>query len=418
MKKEKVIVIGGGPAGMMAALTAAENAEVVLVEQNEKLGKKLYITGKGRCNVTNDCPPAEFLENCPRGAKFLRGALYGFPPADTVALLNENGLKTVTERGNRVFPESEKASDVTKTLEKILRARNVEICLNNRVAAITVAGGRVTGVKTGGASQQTLAADRVIVATGGLSYPATGSTGDGYGFAKTLGHTVIQPVPALTGIETDKKYLNELQGLSLKNVEVIVKHKGKEVARDSGEMLFTHYGISGPAVLSLSSRVSRLPAKELTAAIDLKPALDPAKLDARILRDFSENQNKAFKNSLDGLLPKSLISVIISYSGIDGEKKINQITAAERKRFAETLKGLEFSVTGLRGFEEAIVTSGGVDLAQLDPRTMESKLIKGLHFAGEVIDADALTGGFNIQIALSTGYLAGRAAAADGSESH
>lgn len=401
----KTIVIGGGPAGLMAAVTAAGTDEVILIEQNEKLGKKLYITGKGRCNVTNDCAPDDFLRSVVRGQKFLRRAVYTFPPSDTVKFFEDNGLKTKSERGNRVFPESDKASDITKVFEKLLQKQKVAVLFGTRAEAVTAENGSVTGVKTDKGFFQ---AGKIIVATGGLSYPATGSTGDGYNFAKALGHSLTERVPALTGIETDKKFLDGLQGLSLKNVSVSIRQNGRILFSEFGEMLFTHYGVSGPTVLSLSSYINRLPLKELTVSIDLKSALDAKQLDERILRDFAENTNKAFKNSLDGLLPKSLISVIIFLSGIDGDKKVNQITAAERKKLSDTLKNFEFRIVGFRGYDEAIITSGGVETAELEPKNMESKKIKGLHFAGEVIDADALTGGFNIQIALSTGYLAGK----------
>ncbi len=387
----------------MAAGTLAERGfDVTLADKNEKTGKKLYITGKGRCNVTNECDGKEFLENVVSNPKFLMSAINAFDSYNTVDFLQKNGLNTVTERGNRVFPASQKSSDVIKTFTDYCRKNGVKILLSEKVV----------GVKSDGEdfvvsfSDKTERFQKVIVATGGLSYPSTGSTGDGYEIAKSFGHKIVKPVQALVPIELNEPWVQKLSGLSLKNVRCTVTAGEKEIASDFGEMLFTHKGVSGPIVLSLSSKINRLNPNGLKLVVDLKPALSDDVLDARLQRDFAELNLKQFKNSLDGLLPKSLVPVIVGLSKIDPEQKVGQITREQRKNLVHLLKNLTFSVKKLAGFEEAIVTAGGVDVKEINPKTMESKLQKGLYFVGEVLDVDALTGGFNIQIALSTAYAA------------
>lgn len=385
----------------MAAGTLAERGfDVTLADKNEKTGKKLYITGKGRCNVTNECDGKEFLASVVSNPKFLMSAINAFDSYDTVDFLQKNGLNTVTERGNRVFPASQKSSDVIKTFTDYCRKNGVKILLS----------AKVVGVKTDGEdfvvsfSDKTERFQKVIVATGGLSYPSTGSTGDGYEIAKSFGHKIVKPVQALVPIELNEPWVQKLSGLSLKNVRCSVTAGEKEIASDFGEMLFTHKGVSGPIILSLSSKINRLNPNGLKLLVDLKPALSDDVLDARLQRDFAELNLKQFKNSLDGLLPKSLVPVIVGLSKIDPEQKVGQITREQRKNLVHLLKNLTFSVKKLAGFEEAIVTAGGVDVKEINPKTMESKLQKGLYFVGEVLDVDALTGGFNIQIALSTAY--------------
>ena len=385
----------------MAAGTLAERGfDVTLADKNEKTGKKLYITGKGRCNVTNECDGKEFLASVVSNPKFLMSAINAFDSYDTVDFLQKNGLNTVTERGNRVFPASQKSSDVIKTFTDYCRKNGVKILLS----------AKVVGVKSDGEdfvvsfSDKTERFQKVIVATGGLSYPSTGSTGDGYEIAKSFGHKIVKPVQALVPIELNEPWVQKLSGLSLKNVRCTVTAGEKEIASDFGEMLFTHKGVSGPIILSLSSKINRLNPNGLKLLVDLKPALSDDVLDARLQRDFAELNLKQFKNSLDGLLPKSLVPVIVGLSKIDPEQKVGQITREQRKNLVHLLKNLTFSVKKLAGFEEAIVTAGGVDVKEINPKTMESKLQKGLYFVGEVLDVDALTGGFNIQIALSTAY--------------
>ncbi len=385
----------------MAAGTLAERGfDVTLADKNEKTGKKLYITGKGRCNVTNECDGKEFLASVVSNPKFLMSAINAFDSYDTVDFLQKNGLNTVTERGNRVFPASQKSSDVIKTFTDYCRKNGVKILLS----------AKVVGVKSDGEdfvvslSDKTERFQKVIVATGGLSYPSTGSTGDGYEIAKSFGHKIVKPVQALVPIELNEPWVQKLSGLSLKNVRCTVTAGEKEIASDFGEMLFTHKGVSGPIILSLSSKINRLNPNGLKLVIDLKPALSDDVLDARLQRDFAELNLKQFKNSLDGLLPKSLVPVIVGLSKINPEQKVGQITREQRKNLVHLLKNLTFSVKKLAGFEEAIVTAGGVDVKEINPKTMESKLQKGLYFVGEVLDVDALTGGFNIQIALSTAY--------------
>lgn len=400
----KVGVIGGGAAGMIAAYFSAINGnDVVLIEKNEKLGKKIYITGKGRCNLTNLCEPDDFLQNVVTNPKFVYASIYGFTPQETVDFFNGLGLKTKVERGNRVFPESDKSSDVIKTLSSAILSAKVTVRLNETVKAITTFGGAVKSIIT---DKNEYFCDRVIVATGGLSYPSTGSTGDGYGFAEAVGHTVTELSPSLTGLNLAGGDFSPLQGLTLKNVGVSVFADGKLIYAKQGEALFTHYGISGPTILSASSVINGVKADKFMLKIDLKPALERETLSARVLRDFNLNLNKEIKNSLDALLPKSLIPLIIKRAGIPEYKKPNSITVKERERLVFALKNLNFEITGTRGFNEAVITRGGVCVKEINPKNMESKLIKGLRFCGEVLDLDAFTGGFNLQIAFSTGKAA------------
>lgn len=406
--KYDVAVIGGGPAGMLAAGTAASmGRKTILIEKNEKLGKKLFITGKGRCNVTNDADFDEFMKNIPKNSKFFYSSFSSFSNNDLVQLLEQLGLKTKVERGGRVFPQSDKSSDVLKALDKYLKMYKAEVLLNTRVMAVQQSEGSVSGVKL--QNGQILECSSVILCTGGVSYPQTGSTGDGYDMAQKAGHTVNTLVPSLVPLVAKDEFIKDLQGLSLKNVKITALADGKQVYEDFGEMLFTHYGLSGPIILSASFYVSDYLKKKnaITVKIDLKPALTEEELDKRIIRDFEKNTNKQFKNSLDELLPQKLIPVIVALTGIDEAKEIHQITKEERKSLVKLLKGLTVNVEGTRPIEEAIVTSGGINLKEINPKTMESKLVKGLYFAGEVIDLDAFTGGFNLQIAFSTGYVAG-----------
>ena len=399
----KVIIIGGGAAGMMAAYQAAKcGNDVSLYEKNEKLGKKIFITGKGRCNVTNACEIEELLDHVVTNKEFLYSGFYSFTNDAMMGLLEELGCPLKVERGNRVFPVSDHSSDVIAALQRGLRKENVDIYFNTTVKKILIEDGIVTGVRL--ASGDTVKADKVVVATGGMSYQATGSTGD---VARKAGHKVTKLTPALVPFEIKEDYCKQLMGLSLRNVAVTMTADGKKVYDDFGEMLFTHFGISGPVVLSASSYIGRYQGKELKFIIDLKPALNKEQLDHRVLKDFNKTLNKDFVNSLDHLLPKKLIPVMIELSGIPEHKKVNEITKKERERFVSLLKHLELTITGVRGFKEAIITQGGVNVKEIDPGTMESKKIKGLYFAGEVLDLDAVTGGFNLQIAWSTGYLAG-----------
>ena len=401
----RVAVIGGGAAGLMAAATASENNEVVIFEKNEKLAKKIYITWKGRCNVTNACAVDEFLKNVATNPKFLTSAIYSFSSFDLMEFIESNGTPLKTERGNRVFPVSDKASDVTKCFEKILLQNGVRIRLNTEVKEIVAVGGEIRGLKTADATYDF---DKIIICTGRLSYPSTGSTGDGYRFAKKLGHTIIRPVASLTGLNLKGDEYKSLQGLTLKNVGVKILDGQKVVHSDFGEMLFTHFGVSGPVILTGSARINRLNTDGMKLSVDLKPAINEELLDARILRDFGENKNKDFSNALYGLLPRAAVGLIVERSGIRADKKVNEITAAERKKLLYTLKNLDFTIDSLRPIEEGVVTAGGVNVKEINPKTMESKLIKGLFFAGEVIDVDAFTGGFNLQIAFSTGRAAGK----------
>lgn len=399
-----VIVIGGGPAGMMAAISAADKYKVILVEKNEKLGKKLFITGKGRCNVTNAKDISEFFDNIPVNSNFMYSSLYSFTNQDTMNFFNKLGVKLKVERGDRVFPESDKSSDIIKALENELHRKNVNIMLNSKVDTIKCNGKKITKIvlKNG----KKLSADYFILATGGLSYPKTGSTGEGLLFAKELGHNIIDPKPSLVPIEVEEKWVKDLQGLSLKNIKFIIKDdKDKTLYEEFGEMIFTHFGISGPVVLSGSRVVNLKP--NLRAVINLKPALSFEELDKRIQRDFAKNLNKDFKNALNDLLPSKIINTVVQLSGINESKKVNSITKEERKRLVYLLQNFQLKIKGLRPISEAIITSGGIDVKEINPSTMKSKIIDNLYFAGEMIDVDGYTGGFNIQIALSTGYLAG-----------
>ncbi len=401
----KIAVVGAGPAGLLAAAeAAAHGVETVLLERNEKPGKKLYITGKGRCNVTNLCSPRDFLEKVVRNPKFLYGALFAFTPEDTVKLLNSNGVSTKVERGNRVFPLSDKASDVTAALVKHADRSGVRFVYENVDAIKRDEGKFIVSTRSG-----KNIFDKVILACGGVSYPSTGSNGDGFKLAAALGHRVTPLLPALVPIILVQD-VKPLQGLSLKNVTVSVSDGKKEYSL-FGEMLFTARGVSGPVALSLSSLINREELSELKMKIDLKPALSYEKLDKRMLGDFEKFKNKQFKNSLDEMLPKSMIPYIIKLSGILPEKPVNSVTKAEREKLVGLLKGLEFDISALGAVEEGIVTSGGVDVREVNPKTMESRVSPGVYFAGEMLDVDALTGGYNIQIALSTGFCAGRSAA-------
>lgn len=403
-----VVVIGGGAAGMMAACAAAEaGAQVTLLEKNGRLGKKLLITGKGRCNVTNDCTWQEVLQNVPVNPRFLYGALAGFTPADAKAFFESYGCELKTERGNRVFPVTDKSQSVLAALERCLRERRVRV-LARTVTDLAAKDGRITGVKT---AEGPLPADCVILATGGLSYPATGSTGDGYRFAARLGHTIVEPAGALVPLVEKGHECAKMQGLALKNIAIkLINSKGKTVYEDFGELLFTHFGLSGPVILSASSHIAR-GEEGYTVQIDLKPALDEKTLDARILRDFEAAQNRDFENSLSALLPKSMIPVIVRCSGIDPAQKVNSITKQQRRALLESIKYFRVPIACKAPVEDAIVTTGGVKVSEVNPKTMESKKAAGLFFAGEILDVDAYTGGFNLQIAWATGHLAGKSAA-------
>lgn len=402
----KVVIIGGGASGMMAGIVAARNGHsVTIVEKNEKLGKKLFITGKGRCNLTNAGDSDDLFDSIVTNKKFMYSAFHGFSNYDCMGFFDELGLKLKVERGNRVFPESDHSSDVINCLVRELKRLNVEIMLNTEVSDIVMEAGVVTGVALG--KGRLLKADSVIVATGGKSYATTGSTGDGYRFARNAGHNVTALNPGLVPIIAKEEWVKELQGLSLRNIAVSLTDGKKELYSDFGEMLFTHFGVTGPVILSGSSRIAGvLKEREVLLTIDLKPALSPEALDERILRDFKEMSNKQFKNSLDELLPRKMIPVIVDLSGIPEEKKVNEITRQERMCLVKLLKGLKITLTGLRGFSEAIITQGGVDVKEINPSTFESRLVKNLYFVGEVLDVDAVTGGFNLQIAWSSAYMA------------
>lgn len=407
----KIAVIGGGAAGLMAAWAAADaGASVTLFEKNEKCGKKIYITGKGRCNVTNDCDEREYLSHVVNGSKFLTGAVYAFPPRALMEHLERGGLRLKTERGNRVFPVSDKASDVTKCLENYCRSVGVDIKFNAKVLKLDILNSTMRGIIT---QNGAIPFDKVIVCTGGKSYPSTGSDGDGYIFAAQAGHTVIKPVPSLCGVNLGGGYFRAMQGLSLKNVGLKVYSGGKLLKDLFGEMQFTHFGASGPLVLTASALINRLPQESVKLVLDFKPALSHEQLEARILRDFEADKNKDISNCLKNLLPSSAILPVLERCGISAAKKVNSITRAERASLLTNIKNFDMLYLSLRGFEEAVVTSGGVSLKEVNPKTMESRLVKGLYFCGEVLDCDAFTGGFNLQIAFSTGYAAGRAAARD-----
>lgn len=406
----KIGIIGGGAAGMIAAIAAAEEGhEVHLYEKNEKLGKKIYITGKGRCNVTNACQPEDFFGNVVTNGKFLYSSFYGFTNQDMMDFLEQEGCRLKTERGQRVFPESDKSSDVIRALANSLEKRGVSVHLRHTVEDVWIEEGECKGLCFPGNRKE--AFDRIIVATGGLSYPTTGSTGDGYRFAKEAGHKVTECFPALVPFETAESVVKDLQGLALKNVEVKVLKGKKVLYQDFGEMLFTHFGVSGPVLLSASSYVAKMLKKgPLELSIDLKPALTREQLDGRILRDFEGSLNKQYKNSLGGLFPSKLIPVMVERSGIDPDKKVNEVTRQERQQLVEAIKNFRLTLTNLRGYHEAIITQGGVSVKEVDPATMESRLVTGLYFAGEVLDLDAVTGGFNLQVAWSTGWAAGKGA--------
>ena len=396
------IVIGGGPAGMFAAITAAEQGKkVLLLERNDRLGKKLLITGKGRCNVTNDCSAEDILKNVPRNGKFLFSAMNAFPPQRIMDFFNDNGCELKTERGNRVFPVSDRSQSVLECLQKVMKAKGVTV-RTGRVREIMVENSQVVGVRT---DREEIRANWVILATGGVSYPATGSTGDGYAMAKALGHTIVEPQGSLVPLETAGNDCQDMQGLSLRNVGVkLLNAKGKVLYKDFGELLFTHFGVSGPTVLSASCH---LKGEGCKLVIDMKPALDEAKLNDRILRDLEMYQNRAMENALTDLLPRSMIPVVLRRLEIDPAMQANSLTKQKRRALIELLKAFPVEITGRRPVAEAIITSGGVKCGEIDPKTMESKKMAGLYFAGEIIDCDAYTGGFNLQIAWATAYAAG-----------
>lgn len=414
----KVLIIGGGAAGMMAAAFAAKNGNRVEVfEKNEKLGKKLFITGKGRCNITNAADLEDFFPAVTSNPKFLYSAFYSFTNEQVISFFEELGVKTKVERGGRVFPVSDHSSDVIQALKSEMERLGVKINLNAEVKELITekssTGETVNGIRL--VSGKKISGDAVIVATGGISYPSTGSTGDGYRFARRCGHKVSELSPSLVPMEVKEWYAGELMGLSLRNIEIRITDGKKKLYQEFGEMLFTHYGVTGPVILSASSVVGKkLKDTELTLHIDLKPALTEEQLDKRVLREFETNHNRQFKNAVDSLFPSKLRPVIVELSGIPEEKKVHEITKEERLRFVRLIKDFTMTLTGLRGYNEAIITKGGVSVKEIDPGTMESKLIKGLYFAGEVLDLDAVTGGYNLQIAWSTGYLAGMNAGVEG----
>ena len=405
MEERTVIVVGGGAAGMMACARLSNRVKnVILLEKNNILGKKLRITGKGRCNITNSADIDEFIGNVPTNGKFLYSAFYSFTNDDVIKMFEDSGVKTKVERGGRVFPVSDSAKDVADAMKKNALKQNVK-WVKSEAKSIVVEDGKVKGIKT---DKGIIEGDSVILATGGKSYPLTGSDGKGYIMAEEVGHTVITPKPSLIPIVTEEKWVSDLMGLSLKNVSLTVLRKGnKEIFSDIGEMLFTHFGISGPIALSASSHMKNIDKEEYKIKIDLKPALDSEQLDKRICRDFEKYIRKQLINSLDDLLPKAFIPVVIRLAEIDERKPVNSITKEERMRLGEVIKNLTLTAKGFRPIDEAIITSGGIKVSEINPSTMESKLIEGLFFAGEIIDVDAYTGGFNLQIAFSTGYLAG-----------
>lgn len=399
----KVIVIGAGPAGIMSAITASKKHEVILLDGNDRIGKKLFITGKGRCNVTNAKDISEFFDYIYGNPHFLYSSLYSFTNEDTINFFENQGIKLKTERGGRIFPSSDKSSDIIKGLFNELKSNNVQIKLNSKVTNILYENNKILGVEIN--SGQRILGDYFIIATGGASYPLTGSTGDGYKFAKKLGHSIIDLKPSLVPIELNEKWLKEVMGLSLKNISLSILKNNKIIYKEQGEMLFTSYGMSGPLVLKASRFIKS--DFDYIAILDLKPALEINELDKRIQKDFLKYQNKSFKNSLNDLLPQKIIPLIIKLSGISENKKVNVITKEERKNLVYVIKNIKMNIKGLRPIDEAIVTAGGVNTLEIDPSTMKSKVIKNLSFAGEVIDVDAFTGGYNVQIALSTGYIAG-----------
>ncbi len=418
----KVVVIGGGPAGMMAAITAAkEKNEVYILEKNKSLGRKLLITGKGRCNITSSSDMSEFIKNIPGNGKFLYSAFQAYTNTDIIEFLNKNGLQVKEERGNRIFPVTDSAQSVLDCFEREIKRNNIKVKYGVRVKRILKQEiqeekfqFKVSGVEL--EDGEKIYADKVILATGGKSYPLTGSNGDGYKLAKEVGHTITEIKPSIVPLEADRNVCKYLQGLSLRNVKITIKdnEKNKKIYEDFGEMMFTHFGVSGPTILSSSAHLVRykdidrlLKENKIVLHIDLKPALSEEALDNRILRDFEEFKNKEFKNSLEKLLPQKLIPYVIEKSEIMPEKRVNEISKDERKRIVNLLKNLEIVIYGFRPIEEAIVTAGGVSIKEINPKTMESKIVKDLKFAGEIIDVDAYTGGFNLQIAYSTGYIAG-----------
>ena len=396
------MIIGGGPAGMFAAITAAEQGKkVLLLERNDRLGKKLLITGKGRCNVTNDCSAEDILKNVPRNGKFLFSAMNAFPPQRIIEFFNDNGCELKTERGNRVFPVSDRSQSVLECLQKVMRNKGV-VVKTARVRELLLENGQVVGVRT---DREEIRSSWVILATGGVSYPATGSTGDGYSMARAVGHTIVEPQGSLVPLETAGNDCQDMQGLSLRNVGVkLLNAKGKVLYKDFGELLFTHFGVSGPTVLSASCH---LKGEGCRLVIDMKPALDEAKLNDRILRDLEMYQNRAMENALTDLLPRSMIPVVLRRLEIDPAMQANSLTKQKRRALIELLKAFPVEITGRRPVAEAIITSGGVKCGEIDPKTMESKKIPGLYFAGEIIDCNAYTGGFNLQIAWATAYAAG-----------
>ncbi len=410
IEQRHIIVIGGGAAGMMATIAAARyGARVTLFEKNDRLGKKLRITGKGRCNVTNDCELAEFMQNVPTNPRFLYAAMNRLSTADVKAFFEDAGVPLKTERGKRVFPVSDKAEDIVSAMKKLLRTENVEVVFE-KVTEVLIENGAAVGVRT---EKGNYGADAVIVCTGGMSYKQTGSDGDGYRFAKLAGHTVTPLVPSLVPLVSPDKWCPRMQGLSLRNValRVIDTEKNKCIYEDFGEMMFTHFGLTGPLVLSASAHIPSIVSGRYVAELDLKPALDMKTLDARILRDFAKFNNRDFANSLSELLPLKMVDVVVERSGIDPHKKVNSITKEERRALCELLKAFRISISGFRPINEAIITKGGVSVKEIKPGSMESKLVEGLYFAGEVLDVDAYTGGFNLQIAFSTAVLAGEDAA-------
>ena len=404
---KKVVVIGAGAAGMMAAATAANRGlDVTLIERNHRVGRKILITGKGRCNITNDCDIEELIENVPTNGKFLYSAFYTFTNTDVIDMFNKLGVETKTERGKRVFPVSDRAHDIANALEKMVKSQKVKILLNSKVDKIVAKENKIEKVILD--NKKEILCDSVIVATGGLSYPLTGSTGDGYKFAKSFGHKVVDTKPSLIGMEVQEEFVKEIGKLSLRNIAISVYNsKNKKIYDDFGELEFTKYGIDGPVIKSASCRMKDTTKENYKIVLDLKPALDEDKLDKRIQRDFQKYTNKKFENALDDLLPKKLIPTIIDLSNIDKDTVVHQISREQRKHLVHLLKNITLTVKRYRPIEEAIITSGGIKVSEINSSTMESKLVEGLFFAGEGIDVDAYTGGFNLQIAFSTGYLAG-----------